>query len=455
MMRSVRTAVAPAYLFLCLILGGSPQGVWGAAILQMLAILIVAWALIERREERLTRPSIQLLAIAVLGVLLVLIQLVPLPAGMWAKLPGREFVADGFDLLGLAPGAMPISLSPYDSIATLLALLPMFGMLAAILMLRAYSTLWLAAALIAGAVAGVLLGVLQVSSPFPQESPWYLYRVSNFGMGTGFFANSNHMADLLLATIPFLAAFGSSIRGRTKDARARTAGLILAASGLVLAVIGLILNQSLAGYGLGIPVVLASLLILFGLSGRWIGGALVAIGLAGIAAIALLWTNPVGAQLDGLGAATSVTSRRQIAANSFTLAGEFAPLGSGLGTYPKIYQRTEDPAKVDGTYINHAHNDYLELAVETGLPGILLILIFLLWWGRAIWRILQSRAPDQFAVAGAFASAVILMHSMVDYPLRTAAMSVVFAMSLAFIIQPRRRAHSKKDLRPARHLVVG
>jgi O-antigen ligase len=455
MMRSLRTAVAPAYLFLCLILGGSPQGVWGSAILQLLAIVIIAWALIERREERLSRPAIQLISIALLAVLLTLVQLVPLPAGIWAALPGRDFLVRDFGLLGVDPGALPISLSPYDSLATLLALLPMFGMLAAILLLRAYSSLWLAAALIVGAMAGVVLGILQVSSPFPQESPWYLYRVGNFGMATGFFANSNHMADLLLVTIPFLAAFGRSIRGRTKDARARTAGLILAAGGLALAVIGLIFNQSLAGYGLGIPVVLAGLLILFGLSGRWIGGALVAIGLAGIAAIALLWTNPVGAQLDGLGAGTSVASRRQIAASSLTLAGEFAPLGSGLGTYPKLYQRTENPAKVDGTYINHAHNDYLELAVETGVPGILLILVSLLWWGMAIWRMLQSKAPDHFAVAGAVASAVVLMHSMVDYPLRTAAISAVFAMSLALIIQPRRRAHSKKDLRPDRHLVVG
>jgi O-antigen ligase len=455
MIGAIRPAVAPAYLLICLILGGSPQGMWGSAVLQLLAIVIIAWALIEKREERLPRAAKQLLALGVLAVLVILIQLVPLPASVWASLPGRDFVARGFELLGLAPEAMPISLSPYDSLATMLTLLPMFGMLAAILMLRAYSALWLAVALIAGAMAGVLLGILQVSSPFPQESPWYLYRVSNFGVATGFFANSNHMADLLLVAIPFIAAFGAAIRAKTKDTRTRTVGLVVAASGLLLAIIGLILNQSLAGYGLGIPVVLASLLILFGLSGRWIGGALVAIGLAGIAALALLWTSPIGGQFDGLGAATSVTSRRHIAARSLTLAGEFVPLGSGLGTYPKIYQRTEDPAKVDATYINHAHNDYLELAVETGLPGVLLILVFAIWWGTAISRMLRSRAPDQFAVAGAFASAAILLHSMVDYPLRTAAISVVFAMSLALMLQPRRRAQSKKDLRPARHLVVG
>lgn len=144
-----------------------------------------------------------------------------------------------------------------------------------------------------------------------------------------------------------------------------------------------------------------------------------------------------------------------MAANSFALARDFAPVGSGLGTFPKLYQLTEDPAKVDRWYVNHAHNDYLELAVETGLAGVLLILAFLLWWGRSVWRMLRSPSSDQFAVAGAIASAATLMHSMVDYPLRTAAIGAVFAMSVALIFQSRRSAQSDTDLRPARHLVVG
>ena len=115
----------------------------------------------------------------------------------------------------------------------------------------------------------------------------------------------------------------------------------------------------------------------------------------------------------------------------------------------------EDPARVDRYYVNHAHDDYLELAVETGLPGIILMLLFLAWWGRSAWRMLSSPAPDQFAMAGAIASWAMLLHSAVDYPLRTAAMSAAFAMCLALIIQTRRTAGRDTDLRPVRHLVVG
>ena len=455
MIEKLRPAVAPAYLLLCLVLGGSPQGMWGNAVLRLLAIAIIGWALIERRDEGLGRAAKQLFGLVGLAVLLVLMQLIPLPPGIWSVLPGRDFVLHGFQLLGLAPPAMPISLSPYDSLEAVLSLLPPIAMLAGILVLRAYSPLWLAVSLIAGAIAGVLLGILQVSSPIPQQSPWYLYKVSNFGVATGFFANSNHMADLLLVSIPFIAAVGVSLRARTKDVRARSAGLAMACGGLVLVVLGLILNQSLAGYGLGVPVLLASLLILFGMPARWTGGGLVGIALAGIVAVALLWTSPVGSQLGDLGAETSVMSRKQMAANSMALARDFAPVGSGLGTFPRLYQMTEDPTKVDRWYVNHAHNDYLELAVETGLAGILLILAFLLWWGRAVWRMLRSPSSDQFALAGAIASAATLMHSIVDYPLRTAAIAAVFAMSVALILQSRRSALSDTDLRPARHLVVG
>ena len=455
MIERLRPAVAPAYLFLCLLLGGSHQGIWGNALLQLLAVAIIAWALVERREEPLPRPARQLFVIVALAVGLAIAQLIPLPANIWTGLPGREFVVSGFEQLGIEPTAMPISLSPYDSLAVLLALLPPLGMLAAIVGLRAYSTAGLASALVGGAMAGVLLGILQVSSPVPQASPWYLYRISNFGLATGFFANSNHMADLLLVTIPFIAAVGAKLRERAKDVRTRSTGLAVASSGLVLAVLGLILNQSLAGYGLGVPVVLASLIILFAPSGAWTRGALAAIAVAGLVAIALLWVSPIGSQFDRLGASTSVTSRREIATNGLILVRKFAPVGSGLGTFQELYPLTEDPTKVDRFYVNHAHNDYLELAVETGVAGMLLILVFLAWWSAKVWRMLRSPASDQFAIAGAIASATILLHSLVDYPLRTAAMSAVFAMCLALIFQSRRAVRGENDLRPARHLVVG
>lgn len=454
MIERIRPSVAPAYLFLCLLLGGSPQGVWSNAVLQLLAIVIIAWAVIDCGEEGLPRPVRQLLTIAALAILMILVQLVPLPAPIWTALPGREFIMDGFNLLGAPLPAMPISLAPYDTIAMVPSLLPPLGMLAAMVGLRGYSAAELAAALIGGAMAGVLLGILQVSSPVPQASPWYLYRISNFGVATGFFANSNHMATLLLVSIPFVAAMGATLRRRTSDVRARTVGLAIIVGGLVLAVVGLALNRSLAGYGLAVPVLLASLMILFGLSANWARGAIAVVAITAAAAMTLLWGSPMGSQAERLGVESSFESRRQIVSNIASLASEFAPLGSGIGTFPKLYVLTEDPEKIDRVYVNHAHNDYLELALETGLPGVLLIALFLLWWGKSIVQMARSPAANEFAMAGAIASAAILLHSLVDYPLRTAAISAVFAMSIVLIIHSRRTVQGDTDLRPVRHLVL-
>jgi O-antigen ligase len=258
------------------------------------------------------------------------------------------------------------------------------------------------------------------------------------------------MAGLLLVSIPFIAALGSGVREKAKDVRPMLPALTLVGGGLAVVVLGLVLNGSLAGYGLGLPVILASLLMLFGAQSRVARAGVIAIGLASLVAIALLWSSPVSR-----GAAASVSSRRAILANSIDLIREYGPVGSGLGTFETVYRMAEDPATVDRYYVNHAHDDYLELAVETGLPGIFLLVLFLGWWCRSVWRMLNSLAADQFAIAGAIASCAMLLHSAVDYPLRTAAMSAVFAMCLALILQSRRTARSDTDLRPARHLVVG
>ena len=63
MIDRLRPAIAPAYLFLCLLLGGSGQGVWANAFLRLAAIGIIAWALLEPRDWPLPRAIRQLLAL--------------------------------------------------------------------------------------------------------------------------------------------------------------------------------------------------------------------------------------------------------------------------------------------------------------------------------------------------------------------------------------------------------
>jgi hypothetical protein len=83
--------------------------------------------------------------------------------------------------------------------------------------------------------------------------------------------------------------------------------------------------------------------------------------------------------------------------------------------------------------------------------------LFLFWWGRRAVAVWGSSNVDHYARAATIASAAILAHSVVDYPLRTAAISAVFAMCLALMAQPRRGTlvEPARGDRKGRHLSVG
>ena len=233
-----------------------------------------------------------------------------------------------------------------------------------------------------------MLGALQVSSPDPLTSPWYLYEDTNTGVATGFFANANHMAILLVITLPFLAAILASTGGRDRDVQRYSAVVALAAgAGLVVAV-GIALNGSLAGYGLAIPVLMASAIIVLPGRYRAIRWLAPLAGVLLIGAVGWLATTPLSSRTSlERNATTSVSSRHEILTTSMAATKEFMPLGSGIGTFRRIYALYENHDTLDPTtYVNHAHNDYLEIALETGVPGLVVVLLFLLWWARAAWR---------------------------------------------------------------------
>ena len=119
-----REGVAPAYLLLCLILGGSAQGIWANMLLQLLGVLILAWAALAPSEEPLLPPARQLLILVIAAVAVVAIQLVPLPSTVWPHLGGRTAIANGYRILGMPVPPMPLSLTPFNSFSDLLALIP-------------------------------------------------------------------------------------------------------------------------------------------------------------------------------------------------------------------------------------------------------------------------------------------------------------------------------------------
>ena len=151
---------------------------------------------------------------------------------------------------------------------------------------------------------------------------------------------------------------------------------------------------------------------------------------------------------SGMGDAnrTSVTMRGEIWSRTSEAIRDFGLAGSGVGTFTAIYPHYENPATIDRTYVNHAHNDYLELALEGGMPAILLMIAFLSWWSLRAFAIWRSPNAAELGRAACIASAAILLHSLVDYPLRTAAIATIFAMALALMADPARRQQVRLPL---------
>jgi O-antigen ligase len=437
---------------MCLVAGGSAQGVWANMVLQLIALAIIAWAAAVPGPA-LARPARHLFLILLAALALIVLQLIPLPPSVWPSLGGRQELANGYSVLGISVRSMPVSLAPYQTLVTLLTLLPPLAMLCAILRLQAYRASWLVLAVLAGMFAGIMLGVLQVASGEPLNSPWYLFAETNWGVATGFFANANHMATLLIVSLPLLAALIAAAR---RGSLQRYSSLLAVGAGAALVVlVGLVLNGSLAGYLLVLPVLAASALIVLSPRRGLQRAAIILAGISLVGAVGALESSSLRPNGFSSEAALSVQSREDILKTTFAASRDFLPFGSGVGTFRRVYDLYENPDRTTKTYVVHAHNDYAEVMLEAGVPGIVLIVVFLLWWGAAAWRAWRSPEAAPYARAASIASAAILAHSLVDFPLRTAAIASVFAMCLALLADRRApMASSKSDLRPTRHVVI-
>lgn len=448
----LRWAVLPFYLLLCVVFGGSTQGIYSTLGLQLLGIALIVWAVGRRAAFALPRDSRMPVWVAAGVALLFVIQLIPLPPALWSALPGQETVVEGYRLLGQALPWRPLSIAPHETMATTVTLIPPLAVLCLCLLTDDVRPSWIAAAVLAATFASVVVGALQVGSSGGAPSSWYFYRQSNFGQATGFFANSNHMGSLLVISIPFLAALVRRFRDRRSE-KVKAGAVLLASAGLIVIAVGIVLNGSLAVLLLVVPVTLLSALIVLGNKSKQLRrplmlGALAAVVLAFLASTTSLASRVLSAN------AVSFESRREMWSTSLKAIADFFPFGSGIGSFRPVYDTYEDIAEVNRTIVNHAHNDYLEVALEAGLPGIVLVLVLVLWWVRRARAVWGSDGRNALTMAAAIASGTLLVHSLVDFPLRMPALSAIMAACLGLLASSFRDQAKVEDLWSTRHVSI-
>lgn len=421
-------AIAAAVLLvLSFVLGGASQGhALRLALVELasLPLLVLASGRLVQAAGawRNHRFALGLLAAV---VAIPLLQLVPLPPAVWTSLPGRDQMVLALQLAGLEPAWAPLSLTPDRTWGSLLALVPPAAFFLAMLSLSAIQRTRMVQFSIAAAIVGILLGAGQLASG---SDRLYLWSWTDPGSVNGFFANRNHLASSLLVVLPFAIVAGSAtLRRRDR----RTSPLWLGALFAGLVVVALAAIRSRAGITLFAPTIMVSLLAAWIAAGRGRPGPglLVLVGsvAAALTVAALLALPAILARFDTQGAPEVRFERWPLVAET---AQTYLPVGSGIGSFDAVYRSVEPLEELDSTFFNQAHNEYLEIWLETGWLGVGLLLIFLVWYfrrSRDAWKAPPSRERD-LQRAASIGIGVLLLHSVGDYPLRTTALAVLFAL---------------------------
>jgi O-antigen ligase len=417
--------------------GASRNNTWQVVAIQLLALpalMHAAWTMATTpgawRQHRLALIVLALIAATPL------LQLIPLPGELWARIPGRQAPAEALRAAGVPIGWRAISLTPVATLGYALALIPPAAVFLSAMLASSRERLWLTIVVIAAALVSVCLGALQVASG--GSGPLYFYDPTNWGSAVGLFSNRNHQATLLVVTLPLAALWIR--RGRDSE-RYRIPLLLGFMAVYLIAIIGLFIVKSRAGVFLLPPALLASFLIVWKSARQGERHLPVLLGGATALVLFLAAAFAMGPLMDRFSDGL-VDGRGATSATVLDAAGRYLPLGSGVGSFMPVYKSVEPVGTMTERSWNHAHNDAVELWLEAGVLAAVAGLAFVLWWGSAAIavgrRFLDGR--DALGAAGLSCTALVLVHSTVDYPLRTLSMACIFALACAMMERSRSEA---------------
>ncbi|MEO5587239.1 MAG: O-antigen ligase family protein [Novosphingobium sp.] len=414
------------------LMGGSARSdVSSLLILRPLsAVIFVATVLIAMPQAWHRAPWTVTIAAASLA--LCLLQLVPLPAELWSELPGRQIAVDVYRSVGLPLPWHPLTLTPQHTWNAAFFLLSPLSALILALTLRPVQVQRVLAGLIGFAILSAGIGALQSLG-----TPWlHWYAITNRGAAVGLFANQNHAALLSACALPLLGLYTGSI-GTLKGWAA-----VLAAVMLIPMILLTGSRAGLAWAALALPMML------------WVHGRrarsgrlaaawpwLIAVAVAGVAATFVMGGR-VAALLRLADTGGPGELRLNAAAAIWRAVGDHWPWGSGIGSFVEVYGIYEPQDLLGVAYLNHAHNDVLELLLTGGLPAAFLMVAGVASLVRAAppapLRGNDAAENRRWARAGWSIITLLSLASLVDYPLRTPILAVLLAVAAALVARKTR-----------------
>ncbi len=419
--------------------GGGSRFALSEMLVQLSAIPALVIGLGKMREAEEWPAFRPLILLCGAAILLVIVQLIPLPPAIWQALPGRELLAEAAGLVGDDSAWRPWSINPELTLQSGLSLIIPIAMISAVLHFRSGEVRLLL--MIALVMVMVNFGTAMLQSLSGGNS-FYPYETTHKGLPIGLFANRNHMAQLLLMAI-FMSAGLFLSRGNNRKSPGQS--MLLAAFMVVLA-FGIVATNSRTVTALLIP---ASIFLAyrfvperFRKQGLWIIGAGV-LAAAGIFAL-LVSTGRFqvfNILLDRF--AQDEDHRFEFWPDAWNTMLAYFPFGSGAGTFDTVFRAHEKLSTVGTHYVNNAHNDYLEVGIETGIFGLAIIAGLVVWTVNRARGLLVGDAGgrrDTLAYYAVAALGCVALHSLIDYPLRSLSLmtfaSLLFAVIAASASKP-------------------
>lgn len=312
----------------------------------------------------------------------------------------------------------------------------------------------------------ITLGVAEVVYGLTQElAGWQqilgMDKIYYQAQATGTYVNPNHFAGLLEMILPFAIAAAAwhwdlAERGGREDGRAAAAFFaalaLLIAAGVFVSHSRMGVMSAAAGAGLATGLWTMSA---HGRRRRVRAASLAGALLAGT--LLALWIGPEPVVQRFRQVTKDSKTRFEVWRESAALVRARPLFGAGWGAYPHLYPQVQ--ATQLEFAVEHAHNDYLELATEFGIPGAaLLVAIAAGIAARALalaWRTLEDRAAYH-ALGAASGIAALGVHSFADFNLRLPANALIFSTLLGLAwaaATPSARATPQSSLEPL-HLPV-
>ena len=203
------------------------------------------------------------------------------------------------------------------------------------------------------------------------------YPSAHLGYPIGLFVNRNHSAVFMLLSLPIIAALTAR---QMQTANSKLPYLM--GSLALIAIIAIVIIATTSRMALALlPIALMGSLALLFFRQSLVRVAVPSTLALGVVAAFISW---VGGFNRNLSRFSSMHDGRFDYWDDVSWAlHHYGLAGTGFGTFIPVYQTAESLSSVGPAILNHAHNDFIEIVLEGGVPAIAMLFMFFVILGFA------------------------------------------------------------------------